>query len=107
MIETLLLFFFKFICYNDIIQLIGAEINAGIPAMARDLRFFFCVLMPEVRNGLFVEIWCELDIAARNLYSGVVGTSCLYLALETGKTAGSGAGRHHAGLLLALYEFGV
>ena len=75
--------------------------------MARDLRFFFCVLMSEVRNGLFVEVWCELDIAAGNLYPGTVGAGCLYLALERGAAAGGGAGWHHAGLLSALYEPGV
>jgi hypothetical protein len=31
-IEMLLLFFSRFICYNNIIQLIGFKINAGIPS---------------------------------------------------------------------------
>ena len=39
-IKTLLLFFLKFICYNDIIQLIRLEINAGIPPKWQEFALF-------------------------------------------------------------------
>ena len=90
--EMLLLFFFQFLCYNNIIQRVADEINAEIPRTGRNLRFFFLfqggvmvyflkfgaswILPPGIfilaLAGLAVYLWrCRRERKAAGILAGI------------------------------------